>query len=423
MTQRNPDAGKKPEQLLQERTARLNAAINLRQPDRIPIMMPISYMLAELGGITKQELIENPEKSQELLEKAALEYQPDSIFGPMPGDPTPYLMLGDRMTAWPGHQLAPDNQYQFVEHEFMKADDYDAFLEDPSDWAIRQYLPRAYEKLGGFALLPPLAMFVSGSYFMSNIAAFGMGPLAESFRTFAEVIKAVADGTVRVIESARRMAALGFPGSILAGAGIEAPFDLMSDTMRGMRGIMLDLMQRPDKLLAAEEKVARFQLEYAIATCKATGLENAFLPLHRGSDGFMSLKQFEKFYWPQLKHVLVTLVENGIRPVVFYEGIWNQRLEYLAELPRGKTVGWFQASDIFKVKDIVGDTMCIIGGMPNSMLAAGTPEMVRDHTRKVCDYLGRGGGFMMSTGVGEMGGSQPELVRAWVDATREFGVY
>ena len=322
MPSSNSGAGKKPEQLLQERTRRLNDVLNLRQPDRVPIMMPISYMLAEIGGITKQELLDNPDKCQELLEQAALEYQPDSIFGPLPGDPTPYLMLGDRMTAWPGHQLAPDNQYQFVEHEFMKADDYDAFLEDPSDWAIRTYLPRAYEKLEGFTLLPPLAMFVSGSYFMSNVGGFGMGPLAESLKTFAKVIQTVAEGTMRVIESAQRMAALGFPGSILAGAGIEAPFDLMSDTMRGMRGIMLDLMQRPDKLLAAEEKVARFQLEYAITMCKATGMENAFLPLHRGSDGFMSLKQFEKFYWPQLKHVLVTLVENGIRPVVFYEGIW-----------------------------------------------------------------------------------------------------
>jgi uroporphyrinogen-III decarboxylase len=423
MPYQDPDRGKDPGQLLRERAKRLDDVINLRQPDRVPIMMPISYMLAEIGGITKQELIDNPDKCQELLEQAALEYQPDSIFGPMPADSRPYLLLGDRMTAWPGHQLAPDNQYQFVEHEFMKAEDYDDFLEDPSDWAIRKYLPRAYEKLEGFALLPPLAMFVAGSYFLSNVAGFGMGPLAESFRAFAKVIQAVADGTVRVIEGAQRMAALGFPGSVLAGAGIEAPFDLMSDTLRGMRGIMLDLMQRPDKLLAAEEKVAKFQLEFAISMCKVTGMGNAFIPLHRGSDGFMSLKQFEKFYWPQLKYVMETLIENGIRPVVFYEGIWDQRLEYLAELPKGKSIGWFQASDIFKVKDIVGDTMCIIGGMPNSMLAAGTPDEIRARTKKVCEYVGKGGGFMMCTGVGEMGGSRPELVRAWVDATKEFGVY
>ena len=107
--------------------------------------------------------------------------------------------------------------------------------------------------------------------------------------------------------------------------------------------------------------MARLELEFAINTCKATGMNRAFLPLHRGSDGFMSLKQFENLYWKQLKHVLETLVENGITPIVFYEGCWDQRLEYLAELPKGKTVGWFQSSDIFKVKEIVGDTMCIVG--------------------------------------------------------------
>ncbi|MBN1831646.1 MAG: hypothetical protein JW896_05990 [Deltaproteobacteria bacterium] len=117
------------------------------------------------------------------------------------------------------------------------------------------------------------------------------------------------------------------------------------------------------------------------------------------------------------------LVEAGILPFVFYEGIWNQRLEYLAQLPKGKTVGWFQASDIFKTKEFAGDTMCIAGGMPNSLLKAGTPEEVREWTIRLCKEVGKGGGFIMTTGVGEMEGSKPELVKVWVDTTKEFGVY
>ena len=152
-------------------------------------------------------------------------------------------------------------------------------------------------------------------------------------------------------------------------------------------------------------------------------MNRAFLPLHRGSDGFMSLKQFETLYWKQLKHVLVTLVENGITPIVFYEGCWDQRLEYLAELPKGKTVGWFQSSDIFKVKEIVGDTMCIVGGMPNSLLRAGPAEEVRAYTKRLCETVGKNGGFMMCTGVGELAGCDPELVKVWADATREYGTY
>jgi len=103
--------------------------------------------------------------------------------------------------------------------------------------------------------------------------------------------------------------------------------------------------------------------------------------------------------------------------------VWDQRLRYLADLPKGKTTGLFQSSDIFKVKRAVGDTMCIMGGMPNSLLQAGTAEQVRDLTKRLCAEVGKGGGYIMSVGVGEMEGCRPELVKAWVEATKEYGVY
>jgi uroporphyrinogen-III decarboxylase len=121
--------------------------------------------------------------------------------------------------------------------------------------------------------------------------------------------------------------------------------------------------------------------------------------------------------------MMLTLIDNGIMPSCFYEGVWDERLRYLAQLPRGKTAGWFQRSDIFKVKEIVGKTMCIMGGMPNTMLQGGTVAEVRRWTKRVCETVGKGGGFIMSTGVGEMSGSKPELVKAWVEATHEYGQY
>jgi hypothetical protein len=417
------DRGKSVEQLSAERQKRLQDAAELKQPDRIPIQIMMSYMLAEIGGITNQEMLANPAKAQELLEKAALEYQPDSINGTLPSDPRPFILLGDRMTRWPGHGLGPNGQYQFVEHEFMKAEDYDDFLEDPSDWAIRVYLPRAFSALEGFSLLPPLGMSLFGCYNLLNAGALNNTSLLVSFEAYYKAIKLVAEGDELAVKNMQRMAALGFPPGVFGGTNVEAPFDFMSDTLRGMRGIMLDILQRPEKLLAAEEKMSRIQLKHAIGVSRTSGMKSVMMPLHRGSDGFMSLRQFERFYWPQLKNVILTLIDNDIRVSIFYEGVWDQRLKYLAELPRGKTIGMFQASDIFKVKEVLGDTMCIIGGMPNSLLRGGTAAEVREHTRKVCQVVGKGGGFIMSTGVAEMAGSKPELVKAWVDATREFGVY
>ena len=419
----NPlDVGKSTEQLLAERAKRNQDALELKQPDRIPISLAASYLLAEYGGITHQEQQDNPEKAQELLEKFALEFEPDSIMG-LFNNPRPSWALGDRMTKWPGRPLPANGSFQFDEHEFMKGEDYDAFLADPSDWTIRTYLPSAFAELEGLQHLPPLGLFAFGHYNLGNLPMFASPPVMAALQKLGEAAQLAAEDTARMGESAGRMAAQGFPPHWLAGAIIEAPFDFMSDTLRGMRGIMLDMLRRPEKLLEAEERVLKFQLEHAINFCKITGMNGAFIPLHRGSDGFMSLKQFERFYWPQLKEMMITLVDNGIRPMCFYEGTWDQRLEYLAELPQGKTVGWFQTSDIFKVKEIVGNTMCIVGGMKNSLLVNGTVEQVREYTQEVCEVVGKGGGFIMSTGVGEMEGSNLELVRAWVDATREFGVY
>ena len=157
------DQGKSAEQLFSERNQRVVDATLLKQPDRIPVFLGMGYMLAELGHITKQELYENPEKAQELLEMAALRFQPDMLMGAW-HTPKPSQALGDRMTNWPGYGLGPNGSFQFVEHEFMKAEDYDDFLEDPADWAIRVYTPRAFSKLEGLSMLPPLGMWMFGYY-------------------------------------------------------------------------------------------------------------------------------------------------------------------------------------------------------------------------------------------------------------------
>ena len=190
-----------------------------------------------------------------------------------------------------------------------------------------------------------------------------------------------------------------------------------------MRGVFTDIRRCPDKLLAAEEKVIPIILEAALSACRRNHATYAFVPLHRGSDGFMSLEVFERFYWPQFKQMILAVIAEGITPFVLWEGTWDQRLKYLLELPKGKTIGAFQSGDLFRVKEVLGETMCIVGGMPVTMLVGSPAEEVRDYTRRLCQELGRGGGFIMSTDIGEMEGCNPELIDVWVEATREYGAY
>jgi uroporphyrinogen-III decarboxylase len=218
----------------------------------------------------------------------------------------------------------------------------------------------------------------------------------------------------------QKLAGMGYP--TFADTVALAPYDLISDMLRGMRGTMKDMYRRPDKLIAAMEKVLPLQIGGAIGQAHMNKNPLVFIPLHRGADGFMSNEQFETFYWPTLKALILALIDADLVPAPFFEGTYDQRLEYLTELPPGKVMGSFDRSDMVKVKEVLGGKMCIAGGMPVSLLQHGTPEKVRAETKKVIETVGQDGGFIMSSST-VLDEADPELVRVWVEATKEFGQY
>jgi uroporphyrinogen-III decarboxylase len=213
---------------------------------------------------------------------------------------------------------------------------------------------------------------------------------------------------------------LGFPR--FSHASTVVPFDMISDNLRGTRGAMIDLFRQPDKLLEACEKLLPVMLHRAVSMAKSKGNSRVFIALHKGSDGFMSLKQFETFYWPTFKRLVLSLVDEGLTPCIFFEGDYASRLEYLLELPKGKVLGHFDAIDIFRVKDVLKNHMCIRGNVPCSLLQLGTPQEVIDHCKELIDVVGKDGGFIMShrSAIDEI---KPENLKAMIDFTKEYGVY
>jgi hypothetical protein len=421
-----PDAGKTPEQLCAERSRRLLDATEMKQPDRVPIMVRFGYMLAELAGETRLAMYQNPQKAADALLQAARYFQPDTAGGYF-GTPGPSQVLGDRMSRWPGYGLDENGSFQFVEREYMKVEDYDDLIADPTDWTLRVYLPRTFSELEGLAEMQPLSMALAGYWgLVFGLPVFNTPPLARALKALGQAMQLQGEWIAQQIALAERMAAAGFPSFNLQDCALQAPFDFLSDALRGMRGIFSDMHRCPDKLLEAGAKMARLQLQPAFKVRRNTPADRkvySFTATHRGSDEFISLRQFERFYWAQFKQMLLDAIEAGITPYVFWEGTWNQRLKYLAELPKGKTIGYFHNTDLFKAKDIIGDTMCIMGGMPVSLLAGGTVQEIRTHTKRLCEVVGKGGGFIMTTSTGELEGCKPELVKAWIDATKEFGTY
>jgi uroporphyrinogen-III decarboxylase len=180
---------------------------------------------------------------------------------------------------------------------------------------------------------------------------------------------------------------------------------------------MMDIYRRPDKLLAAMEKITPAILQGAIANAKRSNVKRVFIPLHWGADNFMSDDQFKTFYWPGLQKILLGLIEEGLTPCPFFEGEYTARLKYLTELPKGKVLAWFDRVDMVKAKDMLKDIACIGGNMPTSVL-----QFVREYTRNLIETAGEGGGFIMAAR-SVLDEADPKMVKVWAEATREYGIY
>ena len=409
-------------QLYRERMQRVEDAIQLKVPDRVPFFLFSGYLPCRYVGMTLEEAHYDSETYFAACKKLTVDLAPDLYFNA--GSPVKTAgraldALEMRQVKWPGHGVPATSPFQFVEDEYVRADEIDALLDDPSDYTIRTYLPRVYGALESFATLPPLSWMLMG-YITTGLAAVLTIPaVADALEALAVAGREAADWAAGEAALDQELADLGFP--VLAGSGSFAPMDF-AGVIRGSKGMMLDMFRQPDKLLALLDKLQPICIDTALALAQMSGNPRVFVAINRGADGLMSLQQFETFYWPGFRAVVFALVEAGLTPVVHFQGDFTTRLEYLTEFPRGKVVGLFDRTDVFRAKEIVGDTLCICGNMPLTLLRAGTPEQIRDYARKLIDVVGKDGGFIMSANT-VMDDADPDRVKVWLDFTREYGVY
>ena len=153
-------------------------------------------------------------------------------------------------------------------------------------------------------------------------------------------------------------------------------------------------------------------------------------PKRRGGDsnpryrlhGTTVFEEFRTFYWPTLRALIIGLIEEGMIRLCFAEGRYNTRLETIMDLPKGKTAWLFDQIDMAWAKQTIGTVACIEGNMPLSLLHAGTPEEVADHTRRLIDVAGAGGGFILDIG-GTADEGSDENLHAMIETAKEYGVY
>lgn len=411
--------GKPPEELFQERTKRIQDAIQLKQPDRVPFTPFLTFFPATYAGLSFEEAMHDYDKLAKAVKKFVLDFQPDAFadtFRILAWAPT-LEILDYKQMVWPGYGGKPDTVYQFIEGEYMKAEEYDAFLADPSDFLLRSFLPRVWGLLEPLKMLRPLswAWYTRSAAY---VAPFGTPEVAGALEGLIKAGQESQRMIAKALELIGDLESLGFPRMFYSSS--FAPFDYIGDLLRGTRGIMLDMFRNPDKLLAAIDKVTPMLIEQATSAPKTAGVNRVFIPLHKGLDGFMSPEQFKTFFWPSLKKLMMACIDAGLTPNPLWEGDCTSRLEIIGDIPKGKVVYWFERTSLFKAKEVLGDTVCIEGGVPSSLMITGSPEEVKAHCKKLVDVVGKDGGFIMNGDVGIPDEAKVQNVRAMADFMREY---
>ena len=329
-------------------------------------------------------------------------------------------LLDYRQLVWPGHGLADDTPFQFVEKEYMKAEEYDDFLFDPTAFMLNEMLPRFNGALCGLKDFPSAPT----SYYLRTLS-FAAGFAQTEMAAAMEVLSKAGSEAQRIMKRgaafSKKMADLGFPSEFVGAS--YAPYDYIGDFFRGTTGIMMDMYRCPDTLLEMLDKVYQILLRAVLKTPKKEGLNLIFIPLHKGLDGFMSLHHFNTFYWPTLKKMILALIDAGFTPCLLWEGNCDSRLEIIADIPKGKAVYWFERTDIFKAKEILGENVCVRGNIPPSLLNLGSAQEVKDYCKKLIALVGKGGGLIVDGAIGIPDEAKPENVLAVSESVREFGSY
>jgi hypothetical protein len=390
--------------LYRERLSRYVAANYNYRPDRVPLRVFAEEFAAKYCGVTNYEAACDLELQFDVNRRFAVETGIDAIqtnsivnwFGMQKA-------LGWSIT-FPGIGLPVDGSNQWTEpsneeEAFLKADEYDEFIDDPTAFLANKWLPRFMRNVN---LPGEPVTFAHNMSLINGLLAYDL-----LFQTWgAKTTELIQAGVVPAV------------GSVL-----KAPLDIIGDKLRGYVNLCVDLRERRDKVIAACEALMPHLFNVVAGGADPAGITPSIIWMHRGSVPYISPRDFEGIYWATLKPIVQELWARGSQIVLYAEGNWDSHLEAFAELPEQSMIFHVDKTDLERAHRVLGNKFCLSGGLPNGLLAYGTPELVRARCKWVIDTAGRDGGYIMDAGALLMDDARVENVQAMIDFTLDYGTY
>jgi len=371
----------------------------------IPIRPFVAEFTAKYAGFTCQEVTHDYEKAFSAARKCAADFDWDAVVGNMVYVWTGLTQaIGLQYYGVPGIDIPVDTGFQYrepsEENAFMKADEYDQLIADPTGFLFNIWLPRVAKDVN------PMDKATS---FKNNLSFLKGGmAMMNYFNAFPAQDRMLREGS----------------GTVSAISGIlKAPLDIIADKLRGYIGLCGDLIDQPRKVLAACEALMPHLLHIALSGADPDKNVPIAIWMHRGCVPFISPEQFTNIYWATLKPIVEEIWKHGHQVLFYAEGNWDAHLQSFAELPDASIVYHVDKGDIFKVNEAIGDKFCLSGGIDNVLLSYGSTDEVRDCCKRVIDGVAKNGGYILDAGAIIQNDAKVENIRAMTDFVREYGVY
>lgn len=402
-----------------QRMQRLQAVTSLQEPDRVPFVPQTGDFIATAYGLSQYDMMKDLRNVIPCMKKYLTQFQPDLVW-PVYGfsiDPCEILGAGFIRLPGPSHGLPRNSGFQMMDGTYMEDDEFDEYLMDPTHFMLTKVLPRKYKELE-----PLSKLYFREVYDLKVMTEFSALGHSDVRGAVDKLMQAGQMMLKHLQHSGMVSGCIREMGFATFGATTHAPFDLYADSLRGLIQAVVDIKMYPEQVLEVTQRIEQMNTDRFIEGAKARGEKFVFIPLHAAGDEFMSGEDYATFYWPGLKRTIEKLVAAGITPLVFCEGKYNTRFEFLKDVPKGKVIYMFEQVDIVKAKKELEGIACICGNLPTTLLVSGTKQQVVDETKRMLDACAPGGGFIMNCSI-TMDACKMENFEAWYDTTMTYGVY
>jgi uroporphyrinogen-III decarboxylase len=372
------------EALYRERYERIQKAIRLEPVDQVPVVYMGVAFAPRYMGMSIAQYCADPDAAVRVTVEAM-----DKLGGldgtnmAPSGRITPVLTsIWLSRLAVPGRDLPAESLWQVREAEVMAAAEYDDIVTKGWGQWFMGYLPRVIDP----------AEFME----FVNWAAANGAWVQQLFRERGYVV--VCDAPLFA----------------------TVPFEYLCGA-RSMQKFFLDLYRMPDRVKAAMDVIQADLLAQIKAAPPVGGIRGAWLGGWRAASAMVAPKIWDRLIWPYYLELAQAMVEAGIVPVLHWDQDWTRDLVRLQELPAKKCIlNPDGMTDLRKFRELAGDRMAMMGDIPASMLAAGTPDDVYGYVRDQIRAFG-GQGLIMCPGCDAPINAKPENMQAFVAACHEYG--